>query len=551
MRVEKPLFQSTRLVRRKFPNQNIVTRLRDRELNYAKPGSEMVRARQIYTSVYPNATVVNVEKPNCFLRKFSPCGQFLIAFSQHQNAVEIYEFRGADAAGQFLVETLEKPETKRFQDAAGDYGKKVESFRFFLFHEKSILLLEKCDYSLFGSQFVDVEGEADRITVRQNLFSKFFRLKHSVALTQGNEQLNRECSLFTVDGRYLIVAAAAIIHEEQTPRMGELFRNNESITPTSTLQPEDYWLYSVDIHSGQLMDTRRFKCDRIFLAHNQGLCLYNHTLAVLSVQHQTIHVFRIDEDGHFIELQSIGRFLYDDDDMSMNAVMEWTYKSRQPANPRVQPSADPMLNGLKQRIMAFLYKQAKADHRENGDMYALRDYYRFFEFYRWLRMWRMQLLDENHLLIRLATEDVVSMRVDATSQTSFFVFYNIPETRVLAVYQSVSEDLLSLYENYYDSFRGMPADRFISTFCNSLEARRAHERFKETIHNAKYGGYGEAIRRVLLQLPISAQSFNPSPYLDMELFSYDDKWVSFYERPRPCSEYPIRYSYGVSFYGDW
>ena len=66
-------------------------------------------------------------------------------------------------------------------------------------------------------------------------------------------------------------------------------------------------------------------------------------------------------------------------------------------------------------------------------------------------------------------------------------------------------------------------------------------RFKDTIVNAKYGGHTEAVRRLLGQLPISAQSYSGSPYLDLSLFSYDDKWVSVMERPKTCGDHPIRY----------
>lgn len=45
---------------------------------------------------------------------------------------------------------------------------------------------------------------------------------------------------------------------------------------------------------------------------------------------------------------------------------------------------------------------------------------------------------------------------------------------------------------------------------------------------------------MLAQLPISAQSYSSSPYLDLSLFSYDDKWVSVMERPKACGEHPIR-----------
>ena len=54
------------------------------------------------------------------------------------------------------------------------------------------------------------------------------------------------------------------------------------------------------------------------------------------------------------------------------------------------------------------------------------------------------------------------------------------------------------------------------------------------------GGPSEARKRVLAQLPISAQSYSPSPLLDLSLFSYDEKWVSVMERPKACGEHPIR-----------
>lgn len=65
-------------------------------------------------------------------------------------------------------------------------------------------------------------------------------------------------------------------------------------------------------------------------------------------------------------------------------------------------------------------------------------------------------------------------------------------------------------------------------------------RFKQTIIGAKNGGVIESTKRLLTQLPISAQSYSSSPYLDLSLFSYDDKWISVMERPKACAEYPIR-----------
>lgn len=71
--------------------------------------------------------------------------------------------------------------------------------------------------------------------------------------------------------------------------------------------------------------------------------------------------------------------------------------------------------------------------------------------------------------------------------------------------------------------------------------RESHQKFKNTIINAKFGGTTEANKRILAQLPVAAQSFTSTPYLDTSLFSYDEKWVSPMERPKVVGEYPIRY----------
>jgi de-etiolated-1 len=53
---------------RKIPNQNIVYRLFQRETHFPKLGTQFHVARKLYTNVFPNYTVANIEKPPCFLR---------------------------------------------------------------------------------------------------------------------------------------------------------------------------------------------------------------------------------------------------------------------------------------------------------------------------------------------------------------------------------------------------------------------------------------------------------------------------------------------------
>lgn len=86
--------------------------------------------------------------------------------------------------------------------------------------------------------------------------------------------------------------------------------------------------------------------------------------------------------------------------------------------------------------------------------YTLRRFYQYFDHFLGMRMWKMQLLDKRHLLIKYASEEVVTLRVqDPNSQPSFFMVYDMETTEVLAVCENTSEDLMELFENFCDLFR--------------------------------------------------------------------------------------------------
>lgn len=293
-------------------------------------------------------------------------------------------------------------------------------------------------------------------------------------------------------------------------------------------------MYIIDLIHGRISDSLEFRVDKIILSHNQGLYLYNDTLAVLSIQHQTIHIYQIVE-GSFQFLRSIGRFCCDEEAFLFNSTLSSS------TTPRA--FKEPTINSLKHRILVYLYNQAKAKHEH--DKVALRKFYQNFEQYRDLRMWKIQLLDEDNLLIKYASEDVVTLKAhEPNSHASFFVIFNIWEKKILSVYNNTSEDLLYLFENFCDSFRNAKLafrSQWTCSPSNNIYANLLHQRFKQTIISAKGGGVVEARKRLLAQLPISAQSYSSSPYLDLSLFSFDDKWVSLMERPKAASEFPIRF----------
>jgi len=469
--------------RRRVSDQNIITKLINRQTFRNKPNTHFHIARSFTLNVLPNFTVVNVEKPPCFLRKFSPDGQHFVAFSRDQSSIEIYKFQGPCAVEDLLFEAS--------------------------------------------------SGNPIAINnLKANLFDRFFKLVSTVTVTSYGEHLNRECSLFTEDGRFVIVGSASPLPEDEHPTFFDIYRNNESVAPNQRMPLEDYSIHIIDLHQGKLQDTRTFKCDKIILSHNQGLYLYKDLLAVLSVQQQMIHIFQVTPKGYFIDVRVIGRFCYDDDLFVVNQLPEMQ---------DLRPYRDKCFNSLKHRILVYLFRYSS----RYGNKESIRRYYQYFNQFKDLRMWKMQLLDDEHLFIKYASEDVVTLKTsNASSQACFFAVYNMITTEIVAVFENSSEELLSYFEYFSDHFRNaLPCQvaQFTCSTSSNIYAQHNQRRFKSTIINAKYGGQREAVKRLLAQLPISSQSYSSSPYLDLSLFSYDDKWVSVMERPKACGDHPIRF----------
>lgn len=185
------------------------------------------------------------------------------------------------------------------------------------------------------------------------------------------------------------------------------------------------------MHNGCVSDQITFKSDKIFLSHNQGIYLYNNLLAVLSVQHQTIYLYEI-FDNTFLKILKIGRFCSEEDYSLYNSVNETQV-----------PIREATIGSLKHRFLVHLYRKAETESRIAGNNYPLRKFYQFFDQYKSLRIWKMQLLDGNLLLIKYASEAVVTQKtVEPNSQPAYFVIYSIWDSTVLAVYDNTSEELL-------------------------------------------------------------------------------------------------------------
>jgi len=467
-------------------NNNILTKLFLRSISPDSTSLAYHRVRSFYQSIVPNYTEPHVQVPSGYLRKFSPNGNQLLGFSSDQKSVIVYDYLGA-GAGQKL--------------------------------------------------YVSPTHQSDKI--RSQIFDSFFRIRHTISIPYTNENLNRECSLFTECGNYVIVGSSVAIQEDPYPHMYEVYRNSEAVASNGHYQLEDYTLYAVDLRGGVVSNYKHFKCDKIYLSHNQGVSLCRSTLAVLSVQQQTIYLYQL-ENGMFVHLQDIGRFCYPDGPL-VYSYAKFDHGPKSESSPH--PLFDKWLNSLKHRMLCWLLKHAEKCCSQ-GNRYPIQAFFANIDTFMGMKLWKMQLLSPKHLLLKYANEEVVTLKVpDPTSQPALIGIYNIETTEFESIFENTSESLLEVYENFADDFRvpvSHPVCCDVSSVCNDAHARAQHVRFKQTITNAKFGGKTEATRRLLGHLPISSQCHSNSPYLDLALFNYDDKWVSPLERPKNVADGPVK-----------
>ncbi|KAH9511325.1 acid phosphatase det1, variant 2 [Dermatophagoides farinae] len=251
-------FLSTEFPKRKRPRYNIVHRLFDREYNLHPRFHPFVFNNKLHQNVVPNYSIESAEHPNCFLRKFTYDGRYLMAFSSDITSVELYEYQGAAAAAQLL-----------HLIPSGDE-----------------------DYLSYGDENAEI---------RRKIFSCFFKRHHTITAAMDGGQLSRECSLFTDDNRFLIVVSISST-SEATTSFHDRYQTNESI-PSHRSTYEDYKFHIIDIDAGRVVDSIEFKTDKIQIANNHGIYLYKNI----------IHLYYILPNGEFIFNRKIGRFCSEED----------------------------------------------------------------------------------------------------------------------------------------------------------------------------------------------------------------------------------------------
>lgn len=92
-------------------------------------------------------------------------------------------------------------------------------------------------------------------------------------------------------------------------------------------------------------------------------------------------------------------------------------------------------------------------------------------------MWKMQLLDTDHIFIRYVCEEVATLQAsEPNAHPALLVVYNMVSAKILAVYDNASTELLTQFENFADFFRNTRISTDCQYMCspsNNIYARQA------------------------------------------------------------------------------
>ncbi|CAD5208342.1 unnamed protein product [Bursaphelenchus xylophilus] len=364
-----------------------------------------------------------------------------------------------------------------------------------------------------------------RISAFEDLFTHQFTLQlHQI---ERGASMVRDITLLPENGSHLILSYfvplpenAAILHR--------MIRNNESEFPRSTIEHTVYLI--VDMKTGQITATLRFDFE-----NHTGHCVYSvdRMIGILSSQHQTIYIHRLENDGKLILLREIGRTLYEDDHLMIKS--------------SVNPISEKVFMGFRQKLLAFLYKE----HQRFGRSL---EFLRYFNYYRNLRMSKFQFLGADRLLIRVDANITGSIggdqelyarrasRAEPPNLHYMFVIYEWKEPKILGCFNRSSTTLFNTMLENYETFKnGSVTKTYFPTtmeHCKFLKDKQNHA-FQQYM-TAK-GHRCEVVKRLLSVLPFSIQSsYVSSIFLDPFEFSYDDRINAILEKARAQPEMTLR-----------
>eukprot|EP00184_Porphyridium_aerugineum_P006149 CAMPEP_0184698324 /NCGR_PEP_ID=MMETSP0313-20130426/4989_1 /TAXON_ID=2792 /ORGANISM="Porphyridium aerugineum, Strain SAG 1380-2" /LENGTH=800 /DNA_ID=CAMNT_0027157249 /DNA_START=91 /DNA_END=2493 /DNA_ORIENTATION=+ len=333
-------------------SESLLQRIRARSV-YGSQIEVLRRFQRLsYESIVPSQTISDVESaPDVHFRRFTPDGNYLIAFARSLREVILYRMESGGSRFDFtqISTPLVHPDAFHGLNSPTSNGPEHLGQGRSHWLGRDHRLADGTQLSNPGVQIrvpqvesdqADTDGNANQVSNAeqgaqdladenlrsQNSFHRFFSKVAEIPIPTGNEILCREFCLVTEDSRFLILGCWAP-QAESAAASGEVaFARIPNLECVS--------LYLVDIVSGEIRDTYSLPNDFVLIESHQGVDLFSNILLLLSIRHQVLRFVEIRSSGTFREVRHIGDQCLDDDELLLREEQELArrFKSRAPSN---------------------------------------------------------------------------------------------------------------------------------------------------------------------------------------------------------------------------
>lgn len=414
-------------------------------------------------------------------------------------------------------------------------------------------------------------------------FSRFFSHVYTSSVATGMEVLVPDFCLATA--QHVILASVIAPTADQGPNA--ILAGPPPAVAGVRVVFDRITFHLVNSETGQVRDKYVLDDDFVALEGHAGVHMFGDLLCVLSIRQQTLHLLRVhDATGRLMSVSRIGAFCNPDDELEIARARDAELRSLPPvecsaggssragqrrwpgreteggsAHARnrdetaeaaageeddndgdddAQNAADDTVHhvrvtetglgngksprgfygGLMHRLLVYVHRKHLRERNE-------RLFFRVIGQYSMLVMKKAQLLDEDHLLIRLGSSGML----DPRNSTCFLLVYCLSTSQVVNLYENRSAELLELYESNSDLFTADSAVAAMLSPVRGFLSRQgtagsrggpSRENPTRPRGNSSLGRGRSHIRtrEILAELPVSAQDRNASVYLNRRLFSY-------------------------------
>lgn len=459
---------------------SILHALRNREIARPRVPRTSALMKQLYDGIAPNAAITDVSGcHDLIIRKFVCGGKYLLCFSTNMTEVMLYRFRGI------------------LRTDCGENG------------------------ALLNARFDD-------------FFQKVFTLSVSNAL----ETLCSNFSLVTSDHQFIILASTA----PASSSSASVVTRANSTDILQKFKTEDIAFYVVRVNDGKVVDRVVFPSDYVNLVHHSGVSLHGSYFAVTSVRRQCVVLFEITVSGALRRVLEVGDVALDDAatsaataESSQQQNISAEQQPLQPPPPCDAPCAATVshpqpLGALKHRLLAALHADALA----SGCPEYRQSFFRNYEQYEALLLWKVQVVDGARLLMRFVTAEAVQ---SGWSQAALLGVFDIHLQQFTRLFRWPTQELLQLIDSCVDDLRvsGGASDGSVDT-----TAVRDHLHRMFVAPQPRWLG-ASASQQVMSRLPFNPQQVQETPLLDPQIFCFDERFVSALDRARCTTDAPIRF----------